>query len=473
MGALRSVTVDASHRARRWDAIILGSGVSALVTAARLGMADQRVLIVEEQAAANLPACVREPFLLAGARGGGVLENVLRELKVPLIERRRLAHDPLAYQVIGPDLRLDVGEAAITASELVAWGLAKPAAAESMVTALAEASEVERQHMLVSPLVKSGALRTLARSVGTMPGAPVPSPGRRGLPNQVGDAPADLGRLLAAQIRALANHAGGGTSSEACARVLGSTLVGGARLEPGAPGLVELLRKRVESLYGEFRSIGNDFELIQSSGLAGILQEETGEVWLGKAIIVACSPTALCESLDSKLLSKLLGVSEGGAVRRLALHFRVPRELLPEGMGQRLILLTDPEAKDPQDGVASVTMHATGSRSVDVDLVARVVLGPNLDAKQAARNVEVALRALMPFAGNSLVRQSHSPPAWDDDDWLEERPAGSAWPGEAEIRVSSRPPVYRLDRPAVAGLGLEGDLLLGWRAGDTIGADLR
>ena len=118
-------------------------------------------------------------------------------------------------------------------------------------------------------------------------------------------------------------------------------------------------------------------------------------------------------------------------------------------------------------------MSTSTPLQADVDLVARVVLGPNLDAKQAARNVEVALRALMPFAGNSLVRQSHSPPAWDDDDWLEERPAGSTWPGEAEIRVSSRPPVYRLDRPAVAGLGLEGDLLLGWRAGDTIGADLR
>ena len=42
MAGLRSVTVDASHRARRWDAIVLGSGIPALVTAARLGMHDQR-----------------------------------------------------------------------------------------------------------------------------------------------------------------------------------------------------------------------------------------------------------------------------------------------------------------------------------------------------------------------------------------------------------------------------------------------
>ena len=471
MASLRNVTVDASHRARRWDVLVLGSGVPALVAAARLGMQDQRVLVVQEQAAADRPSCTREPFLLAGAHEGGMLEHILRELKVSLIERRRIVPDALAYQVIGPELRLDVGQAGLSASELVAWGLAKPDDAEAMVTSLLEAGDVERQHMLAAPLVKSGGLRALARSVGTTPGSPAPS-GPRGLPRAVGDAPKDLGRLLAAQVRALANHASGGTSSEACARVLGATMLGGAGLEPGAPGLLDLLRKRVESLYGEFRTINGAFELISSGGLAGVLQETTGEIWLGKAIVVATAPTALAEAIDSPSATKLLG-AHGGAVRRLALHFRVPREMLPEGMGERLVLLTDPEAKDPQDGVATVAVHADGPRSVEVDLVARIVLGPERDAKRAARDVEVALRSLMPFAGNALVRQQHALPAWDDDDWLEELPAGSAWPGEADLRVSSRPPVYRLDRPAVAGLGLEGDLLLGWRAGDAIAADLR
>ncbi|MEE3331749.1 MAG: hypothetical protein VX246_12840 [Myxococcota bacterium] len=472
MAGLRSVTVDASHRARRWDAIVLGSGVSALVAAARLGMREQRVLVVEEQAAADLPTCVREPFLLTGASGGGVLEHVLHELKVPLIERRRIVHDPVAYQVIAPNLRLDVGEASLTASELVSWGFLKPEAAEAMAMSLGDAGELERQHMLAAPLIKSGALRSLARSVGSAPAAPQPSRGRRGLPSEVGNAPASLGRLLAAQVRALSNHASGGTSSEACARVLGSAMLGGAAFEPGAPGLLELLRKRVESLYGEFRRLGPGFELIQSGGLAGIVHEKTGEMWLGKAIVIACSPTALSETLNSEAAVQLVRTGASGAVRRLALHFRVPRELLPEGMSRHLILLTTPEAKDPQDGVAAVTLYASEPRAIEVDLVARVVLGPELDAKKAAHDVEVALRALMPFAGNSLVRQSHTSPSWDDDDWLEEAPAGSGWPGEAELRVSSRPPVYRLDRPAVASLGLEGDLLLGWRAGDEIGANL-
>ena len=40
------------------------------------------------------------------------------------------------------------------------------------------------------------------------------------------------------------------------------------------------------------------------------------------------------------------------------------------------------------------------------------------------------------------------------------------------IRISSRPPLYELPREALASLGVEGDVLLGWRAGDRIAADL-
>ena len=55
MASLRTISVDAQRRARRWDAIVVGSGVGALVTATRLGMRELRVLVVEEAAAAALP----------------------------------------------------------------------------------------------------------------------------------------------------------------------------------------------------------------------------------------------------------------------------------------------------------------------------------------------------------------------------------------------------------------------------------
>ena len=64
-------------------------------------------------------------------------------------------------------------------------------------------------------------------------------------------------------------------------------------------------------------------------------------------------------------------------------------------------------------------------------------------------------------------------PEWDDELALGD-PAGSGggWPTEVEIRVPARAPVFALPREELAGLGPEGDLLLGWQAGDTIAAAL-
>ena len=59
------------------------------------------------------------------------------------------------------------------------------------------------------------------------------------------------------------------------------------------------------------------------------------------------------------------------------------------------------------------------------------------------------------------------------DAWLEDPEPGDGWPSEIDLRVSGRPAVYRLDRSQVAGLGVEGDLLLGWRSGDVIASELR
>jgi len=40
------------------------------------------------------------------------------------------------------------------------------------------------------------------------------------------------------------------------------------------------------------------------------------------------------------------------------------------------------------------------------------------------------------------------------------------------VRLSSRPPIFALERAWLGDLGFEGDLLLGWRAGDAIADEL-
>ena len=87
-------TLDPSEapRARRWDALVLGSGLPALVAAARISATGQRVLVVEEEARTTLPAAVKEPFFLSGLRDQGMLDATMRALTVPLIDRRRIGN---------------------------------------------------------------------------------------------------------------------------------------------------------------------------------------------------------------------------------------------------------------------------------------------------------------------------------------------------------------------------------------------
>jgi hypothetical protein len=78
----------------------------------------------------------------------------------------------------------------------------------------------------------------------------------------------------------------------------------------------------------------------------------------------------------------------------------------------------------------------------------------------------------MPFAGERRVSVPVPELRWDDDSWLADPAPEAGWPALAELRLPSRQPIYSLDRCSVAGLGFEGDLLLGWRGGDAIAADL-
>ena len=120
MADLRVVASETGRRARRWDAVVLGSGLAALVTSVRLGMAGHSVLVLEEDHAAAAFPGLREPFSLAGAHEGGVLDACLKALTVPLVDQRRIVREPLAFQLVGPDLRMNVGQPDVTAEEMVA-----------------------------------------------------------------------------------------------------------------------------------------------------------------------------------------------------------------------------------------------------------------------------------------------------------------------------------------------------------------
>jgi hypothetical protein len=460
------------QRARRWDAVVLGSALPGLVAAARLAVAGQRVLVLEERAAAETPAVVREPFFLAGARGG-VLEACLRELNLPLIERRALEPDPVALQVVLPDARLDLGEPQLTVDELVAWGIAKPDPARALVRALANAAAAELAAMESAPVVKAGGLRGLAR------GSARPSLHGRGLPVEASDAEGPLAALLDALARALSNLGSTAPPPEARARLLGLPLAGGASFATSELGLRELVVRRLLARHGEIRTLDRPFAFAATGDHPAVAVEGASELWAGRTLVVNAPAARLAEQLRrwERPVPAFLAEARAPGHRRVSIALRCESRVVPEGMGRALVRVIDPDRPAAGTNVVTVARHprpeGEEGAAPEQELVASAVVEDRPEAREAVeREIEAALRELMPFSEGHGERLRWSEPGWDDETVLGDPARGEGWPGEVDVRASSRPPVQVLPREGVAALGLEGDLLLGWRAGDALAADL-
>jgi hypothetical protein len=462
-GARRSV------RARRWDVVVLGSALPGLLAAVRLAMGRLRVLLIEEEAAAHVPTAAREPFFLAGATPGGVLDACLRALALPLIDRRRLAPDPIAYQVVMPGVRVDLGAGPATAEELVAWGLAAPESARALVRDLVEAAAAERDALLEAPIVRSSRFGGLARTSG---GARAPRHAR-GLPDEVSHPAAALAPLFEAPVRALANVATPHVPPEARARLIGSALEGGASFASGEDSLLGLLRRRFQSLHGEIRSLPGRFELVSVGELAGVAPALSDDVWFGRALLLNAPVGPLGAWLRESGAAPDILPPAPVLRRRGWVALKAPAEAVPEGMARRVLEVRDPS--QPLEGANLIRIALFPERhGREVQVVGSFLLPPGAEAcdELEAETVESVVE-LMPFARERVRRVAPPPrPRWDDDLALEDPPPGGGWPGEVDLRLLSRPPVYRLAREQVGVLGVEGDCLLGWRAGEAILADL-
>ncbi|MFQ5418323.1 MAG: hypothetical protein ACE5FL_14955, partial [Myxococcota bacterium] len=407
-----------------------------------------------------------------------VLGRCLRSLGIPLIDRQRIGSDPLAYQVAFPDARLEMGERQRTCEELVTWRFADAEDAAALTHELAEAAAAERDAMLEAPVVRTP--RRLSRGAGRRPAdllAPPPrvgTPGRhaRGLPARIAEAPPRLASLCAAQTRALSNLGASAPSPEAQARLLGLSLDGSALFAGGECWVRALLRRRIEALYGEFRTLPEAFHLVNVTNQPGVALADSGEIWCGRTLILNAPRAALADAIRQHPVPELLA-APAPTRRRLSLHLRARRATLPEGMSKRVIVVRDVDGPMQGTNVITLRVFPNTRRNESVDLVASSVVdfdAPDLPDREA--EILDAVLALMPFAGDSIQRVSAPVPRWDSDDWLSDPPSGGSWPDTCEVRISSKPPTWLLDRAGVAGLGFEGDVLLGWRAGDAVAADL-
>jgi hypothetical protein len=462
---------DAHHRARRWDVLVLGGALPGLVAAIRLGMARLRVLVAEEETATRAPDLSRDPFFLTSGSSESILGACLQALGIPMIDRRGFEVDPIAYQVLLPEARVEVGGIAATAEELVAWGLAKPERSREIVRALEAASQAEYEAMREAPIVRRSALRSLPRGGG----AGRSSRHLRGLPDSVANPSAELAPFFEAQVRVLSGMGEGTPSPEALARLLGSGLQGGATFAKPGASLRGLLRRRIETLHGEFRTIGCPFELIELGDHPGIARVGPGDFWLGRALLLNAPASLVAGALhgwDRKPPAFLEGPVPRH--RRLSLHLRGQRDVVPEALARRAILVSDPTSPVVGTNAIGLAVHPSPRGHLFAEVIASAIVEDQpASLEESAARIEEAVRHLMPFSHGRISRiPNPAQPLWDDDAALPVPGAGDGWPGEVEIRTPGRQPVFRLPREGLAGLGLEGDLLLGWRAGDAIRTEL-
>jgi hypothetical protein len=439
------------------------------------------VLIIEEKAAATAFPGLREPFLMTGSGSSGVLGDCLNALGIPLIERRRLCGKAPAFQVALPGARVDVGDCREgdqpdwTAQEIESWGLAPGRVAQELVATLREDAQTQHEVLLGTEPSAGGTRRSRPTKRG-------PSERKTLIVSERSRAAADpppgtasyekpLAAFLDAQVRALSNFAEQPPTAADRSRLLGAALDGAAEFKDGHRWLRELLEERIRSLYGEFRQVSGEFKLVHTGDWPAVALQDPGGICAGRALILNAPLPALRDAMEADGIPDLLK-GPSASHQRLSVHLRVPRRLIPEAMATRVIQITDPDRAISGTNLIRLRTFDDGRSGDRIDLVASAVVPADTDIELASEEIEAAAAKLLPLGREGWVRVKKLPPRWDRDELLADPPGARSGLAEGSLRPISRLPAYVLDRARSGALGFEGDLLLGWRAGDAIAADL-
>jgi hypothetical protein len=468
--------VGCTFRVRRWDAVVLGSALPGLVAAIRLGMRGLRVLILEEDAAAVAYPGMREPFMMAGSGSDGVLGSCLKALEIPLIDRRRIRAAFPAYQVALPRARVDVGDADRTAEELEAWNLSPEETARNLVASLREGSAAQQRTLLDTEICTgSKRITRLSRRVPSLTQEREAHPNRRDrIADPVGNAVAEAKPLAAfcdAQLRALSDFAEIEPPTAVRTRLLGAALGGAAEIAEGHRWLRDLLNQRIASLYGEIRQLRGAFRLVSAGNQPAIELERAPEVCAGRALLINAPLPALRDVIAKGPIPELLK-GPAASHRRLSVHLRGPHRTLPEGMAARVIRIGNLSEKISGTNLIRLRVFENPDGIDPVDLVASAVVPIDAKVDAVRDEIESGVASLLPLGREGWVRVASQEPLWDRDEFLADHHGEGGWPAGVPLRPISRAPAYVLDRWRLGALGFEGDLLLGWRAGDAIASDL-
>jgi phytoene dehydrogenase-like protein len=399
-----------------YDVVVCGGELTGLVTAALLGQRGFRVLLVGSEAD-------RPTFEAAGhvlSRGPALLPplatptiaRVLKDLNcVQIVKRRAPALVP-ALQVVMPHHRFDVGaDAEALGRELGREFGGERAAIEAALARVASTSA------LVEPLLATEITlppdgfwerREVGRVESMLPkrGADLLAPLPASHPMRaVVAAPAALGGAISPQELSRTNV---GQS-----RAFELARQGLCRFEGGYGALHALFREKLETFSGERREKVVPVEVVMRRGRAVGVRVHPRDETIGCEHLVWAGSAASLHAICAEKPPRRGPTGAPGLhveAYRYTIALLVAPEALPEGMGERVFLITDPSRPLIEENALVVTVGQPAPRQPEqIPLwVECVVPAPPVDAgpgylRALRGRVVERLETLLPFFRQHLI----------------------------------------------------------------------
>lgn len=409
----------------RFDALILGSTIGAVVAGAYLARAGMRVTLFEESIQQQRPPLLREPFLLTGLEPGGPIDRILVELGVGFYERQWIVKESVPLQLLLDGARVDFGPGVVElARDLELQGLCEYAPALTWLQSLEKRGERQRSALSTdTPISREvGWSRIRAGLSGARVESPAPPRGLLDGMNALRSALCSVepGSLAQAPI--------------AFSPLLGK---GGFRMDHAGHPFSDLFRQRFLAFHGEIRPVDR-FALFSEQGEIGI---DTGRQQLFAPVLIVGAPRApLRHFLDEHERAPRWLAGTPDPLDLPVGLVRSARSALPSGMSTRVV-----EANRP-----ALRWLSRSPDPNDPSIEWLVLYGPG--AEKTPRREP--LGSLAPFAQERMIGMETGPsPRWDRDGASQRFLAP-----HSPVLLSKRPLVVAAGPEVVPDLGLEGEI---------------
>ncbi len=396
-----------------YELVVLGDDLAALVCATLCARRGMRTLVLGSERPARyqlgphkLPV---EPAIWpVGTASAG--DRVLKELHAEMSLRRKLREPKIPAQLVGPDLRIDLG------GDRLAAELAREAgpAADAWVARWTKAGDVAR--MLDGALGADHAFP----GVGMMERREIRKlveSAARDAATWWADCETDAHGSLYKHLAAIAlRHPA--APPAAIARAADVWRAGPAALRGDADALRELLLEKLTTAGGEVRSGTVTEATVSFWGKLTSLKLHNGDDIGADQVVSSMAPAELIPLLGKKAPKKLQELADGAQIvgYRYTLNIVLDEAGIPEHMAPTVAVIADPE-KDPS-GDAAFSLHlseADDTGRVVVTVAAVLAADGAMDADRLTPRC-MALRAglwkrvgeVMPFFEKHLVL-AHSP----------------------------------------------------------------